>query len=957
MRTGTPCRLRLLVLCCWLVLSLSSAPIIVKDDDYCDDTAHGTDERNSSACTFVPSLKAAFVCAGETSASIPLSRVGDGVCDCCDGSDELAGKCQDTCAQEKLDAKVQALQWHRNTQAGGHKRAELVNALMRRKAREALTMDTLVSDRSQVERLDMTMRYWKRHEDAKEAVSHWRLLRERELRCIRGDERFCDFFYSGFLAEDELFVPNAPDGFLARSRNRNQTSIEDGGTMQLGDGNLGELLKSQSPLERVRGTLCKADNIIPDDSLRMFVTLGDYLAFQTSPGGVKSRKKTPSQKRKETLFVRFLEASGEHGPMHGALLLGELASLLLLPATLPVYALAWTSSAMQESFWSRVTACAGNPKDGATSWSLSRSICHIIVQATVPGSTANEVVNFFDYTQYSAISNFADHYVHPYRHGPNVVMKLLWYAPIIYWQYYVVGAGRQLPPSRHTCLLRAGDVSIRAELEKLHRRQAEEKELALMLERKERSLDAALSGSGSGLTDGSWADFGELGEYEVLKRQCLESPALGSPPYSYTLCYFQDIVQTALGVTDTGELDGSRGESVTLGRFAHWGPRPSSDGSWAAAASVGSVENRGDPTLQFRDKNKQAAEAVRVERTVKERKEESKNHVLHSWAHTISTVLGNLASGTAASKRAAALDAVRNTTGYFSHQTYTNGDECHVSGGSKPRVAQVAFDCAPTAAIEAVAEAEMCVYNVRVTGPMHCTAAVEAASLDKLDKLGVFGFTKKTSKASAASLGDTVHEKRKKAERLAKQAELTQKNADDKLINEQKTEAARIAKLAARKLQEDRARDAALGRPEKGIKMMGDGNPNLKAPAMRTTGKGSGGSSKLHMDVIEAAVDGAGEVQQLSEDAEFLSLMDDGEETEEGDLPTLLDSVPVPGKAVEEMTLRDKRANLEVSGLAEDEIIVGGLVRPKRPKTRSNPTPEELGFHNLPPERKMPHEM
>lgn len=946
------------MLCCLLVFAISAAPVVVQDDDYCDDTAHGTDERNSSACTFINSLKYTFTCAGDTSINIPLSRVGDGVCDCCDGSDESKGSCQDTCAQQKLNAKVQALQWHRHLQAGILKRTELVNSLMRKKAREALTMDTLNSDRNGLERLDMGMRYWQREEDGKEAVSHWRLLRERELRCIRGDERFCNFFYDGFLAEDELYVPNAPHGFLARSRNRNETKVEDGGSKVLGgdSGAASDILKSQSPMERVKGTLCKVNNIIPDDSLRVFVTVGDYLNFQSSPGGSASRKKNAQQKRKETLFVRFLEASGENGQAHGVLLIGELASLALVPVMLPLYAAAWVADFLRDRFWSHISTCAAG-NDG--SWSLIRSLCHTIVQTTVPGSVANEVVNVFDYTQYSAVSSFLDHHIHPYRMGPNMVMKLLWYAPIMYWDYYVSGRGSHLPPSRHTCLLRAGSTAVREELASLRRRQQEEKELAMMLEAKERSLDAALSGSGTGLIDGSWADYGELGEYEVLKRECVTSLPLGSPPYSYTLCYFQDVVQTALGVDGDGVLDGSRGESVTLGKFVHWGPRPG-DASGNVGGG-GDAANKGDPTLQFRDKNQQAAEAVRADREAQERSKESKSNLFSDWTNKISTVLGNLASGTTgAARRAAALEAVRGTPGYFEHQTYAHGDTCYVAGGEKPRAAQVSFHCSATAAIEAVEEPETCVYNLRVTGPMACTAAAEAASLDTLDKLGVFGYTKKTSKA--ASLEDTADAKKKKADRAKLQTDIAKRAADTKVINEAKTEAAKVAQKAARKLAEDTARDRALGREKKPLKMAdggelkAPGGAQKSAPAAAAAGKGKRDSGKLHMDVIEAAVDGSGELQQLSEDTEFLSLMDTSEEEDgEEEMPTLLDPAPA-AQGPAPPSLQQIREKVQFPGYTEDEIVVGGIVRPKRPKTRANPTPEQLGFHDLPPARVLDHE-
>ncbi|KAH8091240.1 hypothetical protein JL720_6129 [Aureococcus anophagefferens] len=69
------------------------------DDDYCDCPVDGGDEPHTSACASAAlAARPSFACAGGgagSAAFLPASRVGDGVCDCCDGADEPAGFCGD----------------------------------------------------------------------------------------------------------------------------------------------------------------------------------------------------------------------------------------------------------------------------------------------------------------------------------------------------------------------------------------------------------------------------------------------------------------------------------------------------------------------------------------------------------------------------------------------------------------------------------------------------------------------------------------------------------------------------------------------------------------------------------------------------------------------------------------------------------------------------------------------
>lgn len=82
------------------------------DDDYCDCPVDGGDEPHTSACASAAlAARPSFACAGGgagSAAFLPASRVGDGVCDCCDGADEPAGFCGDDCAALRARAEADA---------------------------------------------------------------------------------------------------------------------------------------------------------------------------------------------------------------------------------------------------------------------------------------------------------------------------------------------------------------------------------------------------------------------------------------------------------------------------------------------------------------------------------------------------------------------------------------------------------------------------------------------------------------------------------------------------------------------------------------------------------------------------------------------------------------------------------------------------------------------------------
>ena len=90
------------LLCILLLFVLFCVCTSHNNDDFCD--TQGDDERATGACSGTAGQHDFFSCANaELGERFPQSRVNDGVCDCCDGSDEELTKrqgrtsCPDTC--------------------------------------------------------------------------------------------------------------------------------------------------------------------------------------------------------------------------------------------------------------------------------------------------------------------------------------------------------------------------------------------------------------------------------------------------------------------------------------------------------------------------------------------------------------------------------------------------------------------------------------------------------------------------------------------------------------------------------------------------------------------------------------------------------------------------------------------------------------------------------------------
>ncbi|CAJ1965675.1 unnamed protein product [Cylindrotheca closterium] len=143
------------LLCLGLVFSVSSAselkcatgldgkeaviPESWINDGYCDCPFDGKDEPNTEACsgsTSWPGLKTdgvvvdaasspaspGFQCSKQTKVILPLSRINDGICDCCDGEDEAEGLCPDICEELFREEREAREKLEKNFKSGYNKR-------------------------------------------------------------------------------------------------------------------------------------------------------------------------------------------------------------------------------------------------------------------------------------------------------------------------------------------------------------------------------------------------------------------------------------------------------------------------------------------------------------------------------------------------------------------------------------------------------------------------------------------------------------------------------------------------------------------------------------------------------------------------------------------------------------------------------------------------------------------
>lgn len=571
------------------------------NDNYCDDVVGGLDEGNTSACSFFNS-KPSFVCTidGHNTFLLPSSRVQDGICDCCDGRDEIGSpfyvSCKDTCDDNLVALRKEALIQFRNVQAGLRSKGEVLSKWQQQKVRMIKSYDSLVQERQAIIEYLKIMRYFLHNKEvSREQETHWMLIRERENHCAMGSLDACDYFHPTYLTDDELMkrnvVPPTGQGKDKKDRAKRKRFVYEYNAQEL------ESFRKSTGLQRVRATICPNKDLLPDDDGRIFVKLDEYYDYMTTYGTKKSKNSAnvgsdfnaiPVHKVRKyrTLFGKYLE-HGEEGYLIAMITGSEFIGLALSPIILLHQALSYLVEMSGLYLWDYTASLAhkldtmlpDNPKETPSeevglmqhSWTTMlqtlRFLCNVVLDAEVDNSPTSMVLSYLDYTQYSFLVTRVEAFYERFR-SLFWVADIAYRAPTLYYEFYILQRYRNLPPRRHACVLREALQQAQTELHHVEKQISDAKEVQSLQTRavvesltfkrqaaenvNQRTVRKDKSAS-SPKPIPVTIDFGIDNSWEALAQECVWAMFDG---YNYTFCLFDEITQ-----------DGS----TSLGIFEHWG--------------------------------------------------------------------------------------------------------------------------------------------------------------------------------------------------------------------------------------------------------------------------------------------------------------------------------------------------------------------------------------------------
>jgi hypothetical protein len=517
-----------------------------------------------------------------------------GICDCCDGSDEVDSPfkvlCGDSCKQSLFAFQRQTLAEYKKLSSGLQARSELVNLMKRRKLREQQSYLSLVAELEETEKVYYRMRlHLEREEAYKEATLQFQELRRRVRECADQFLPVCDIFGDGVAYEmtddsslpihlfggdeegDEEYLEEESDSDGSKKRDqlaeqRRVQEVEE--EAQKKDAQRDEVRKTMTALQRVHSSYCSyleqdVRGLLPEETPRVHKSVQQYLAYSSGRGGMAEKKRSRSVemiRKKNTLFGPFLD-NGREGHLLAMQVSCEVLGILLSPLTMPLTLADHAGRRLLSAFWLQMKQCSGSHRDSVACppWKVS------LAKSLREGGSLSLVLDALDYSQYNSLVRLQKTWS-PYTSALRWYWTLIQQAPWYYSRYYLgsvlSGEPLRLPVKRDACTLREG---IRVATEEMAALREKIQSRKLDEENKKagkpgsggcppseiRSEDGTCRPQRSG--EGS-IDFSKDGSWEALEGLCVEKE---EGEYLYKVCLFDSVYQG----------------STRLGSFRGWGDR------------------------------------------------------------------------------------------------------------------------------------------------------------------------------------------------------------------------------------------------------------------------------------------------------------------------------------------------------------------------------------------------
>lgn len=545
-----------------------------------------------------------------------------GICDCCDGSDEIDSlfpiACPNGCKDILHAFQRQTLTEYKQISSGLQAKSNLVNMMKRKKLREQQSYLSLLTEYEETEKLYFQMRiFLEKNEKNQESKMQFDEIRRRVLNCANEYLPVCDIFGDGVdsYIDDmalpfHLFGDNDEEEYLVDVNNGNQ-QIEDKEKSEQQLKKEAQEKSSQrdeirrttmTALQRISSSYCNylesdVNGILIEETPRVHKSVQQYIAYMTSRGGSAEKKRQRSVemiRKKNTLFGPYLD-NGKAGHILAIQVLCEMVGIMISPLTVPMTLGYHAVRRFISSFWIQMRQCGSSLPDPklCSEWKIS------LAKSLREGGVLSQVMDALDYSQYNFWIQLSKRWS-PYTSAVQWYVTLIQQVPWYYYRYYFTSL--RLPVKRDACTLREGIRVAKEEMaalkEKIESRKEEEKKKLNPVSIKE---DDGCSDSEIRSPDGTCrrvavVDYSPDGSWEALDGTCLEKD---DGQYLYKVCLFQTVHQgsTRLG-TYRGWGDHTKYPSTNVEK-KRFGSKANSFWNRAVSGLVGGTGENSNATVEY----------------------------------------------------------------------------------------------------------------------------------------------------------------------------------------------------------------------------------------------------------------------------------------------------------------------------------------------------------------------